>query len=265
MSFVAVISPSLDQFTRKKGGAGWADGIRLLDELGFFDRPEPRLAHIRWMRQPLRLYVEENHFRIDEILRRIKNPGGKLEALLYVDEAKAVSEKDDQWFNGEGCYLISTCYFTACLFYHIKKVRDDFAYLRLGEGDDTELSDLMFSVSQAFLQDLGIFYATQPSIGNDMYLPNEDRLLSYREFSQMLQNPKSRVWFDRLINFYIAAGQGNNLESIKNAVKALQNLSMFLDKAVGGAKSIEKRQIAEGIIKEPRLRSPANNSLNPTR
>jgi len=29
---------------------GWGDGIHLLDEWGFFDRPEPRLAHIRWMR-----------------------------------------------------------------------------------------------------------------------------------------------------------------------------------------------------------------------
>jgi len=28
---------------------GWADGIRLLDEWGFFDRPEPRLDHMRWM------------------------------------------------------------------------------------------------------------------------------------------------------------------------------------------------------------------------
>jgi len=27
----------------------WADGIHLLDEWGFFDRPEPRLAYIRWM------------------------------------------------------------------------------------------------------------------------------------------------------------------------------------------------------------------------
>ncbi len=176
-----------------------------------------------------------------------------MEILLYVDEAKAVSGKDDQWFNGEGCYLISTCYFTACLFYHIKKVGDDFAYLRLGEGNDTELSDLMFSVSRAFLQDLGIFYATQPSIGNDMYLPNEERLLSYREFSQMLQNPQSRVWFDRLINFYITAGKGNNIERLENAVSALQNLSTFLDKAVGGAKSIEKRQVAEGIVKEQTL------------
>jgi methyltransferase (TIGR00027 family) len=29
----------------------WGDGIRLLDEWGFFDQPEPRLAHIRWAHQ----------------------------------------------------------------------------------------------------------------------------------------------------------------------------------------------------------------------
>jgi O-methyltransferase involved in polyketide biosynthesis len=28
----------------------WSDGIHLLDEWGYFDRPEPRLDHIRWMR-----------------------------------------------------------------------------------------------------------------------------------------------------------------------------------------------------------------------
>jgi len=28
----------------------WGDGIHLLDEWGYFDRPEPRLDHIRWMR-----------------------------------------------------------------------------------------------------------------------------------------------------------------------------------------------------------------------
>jgi hypothetical protein len=27
-----------------------AGGIHLLDEWGYFDRPEPRLDHIRWMR-----------------------------------------------------------------------------------------------------------------------------------------------------------------------------------------------------------------------
>jgi O-methyltransferase involved in polyketide biosynthesis len=28
----------------------WGAGIRLLDQWSFFDRPEPRLAHVRWMR-----------------------------------------------------------------------------------------------------------------------------------------------------------------------------------------------------------------------
>jgi O-methyltransferase involved in polyketide biosynthesis len=28
----------------------WGDGIRLLDDWGYFDQPEPRLAGIRWMR-----------------------------------------------------------------------------------------------------------------------------------------------------------------------------------------------------------------------
>jgi O-methyltransferase involved in polyketide biosynthesis len=45
---------------------GWGDGIHLLDEWGYFDRPEPRLDHIRWMRhipllaRVLRIY----HFRL---------------------------------------------------------------------------------------------------------------------------------------------------------------------------------------------------------
>ncbi len=46
----------------------WADGIRLLDEWGLFDRPEPRLNHIRWMRfieslaRTFRIY----HFQLGE-------------------------------------------------------------------------------------------------------------------------------------------------------------------------------------------------------
>ena len=29
---------------------GWGDGIRLLGDWGLFDQPEPRMAHLRWMR-----------------------------------------------------------------------------------------------------------------------------------------------------------------------------------------------------------------------
>jgi O-methyltransferase involved in polyketide biosynthesis len=47
---------------------GWGDGIRLLDEWGFLDQPEPRLTHIGWMRpieslaRTLRIY----HFQLGE-------------------------------------------------------------------------------------------------------------------------------------------------------------------------------------------------------
>ena len=45
---------------------GWADGIRLLDEWGFFDRPEPRLAHIRWLRpiESLARTIRIYHFQL---------------------------------------------------------------------------------------------------------------------------------------------------------------------------------------------------------
>ncbi len=46
----------------------WGDGIRLIDEWGFFDQPEPRLAYIQWLRpiealaRTLRIY----HFQLGE-------------------------------------------------------------------------------------------------------------------------------------------------------------------------------------------------------
>jgi O-methyltransferase involved in polyketide biosynthesis len=47
---------------------GWGDGIHLLDEWGYFDRPEPRLDHIRWMRHiPLLARVMRvYHYRLGE-------------------------------------------------------------------------------------------------------------------------------------------------------------------------------------------------------
>jgi O-methyltransferase involved in polyketide biosynthesis len=46
----------------------WGDGIRLLDEWGYFDRPEPRLEAIRWMRHiPLLARVMRvYHYRLGE-------------------------------------------------------------------------------------------------------------------------------------------------------------------------------------------------------
>ncbi len=45
---------------------GWSDGIHLLDEWGFFDRPEPRLDSIRWLRpiESLARTIRIYHFRL---------------------------------------------------------------------------------------------------------------------------------------------------------------------------------------------------------
>jgi hypothetical protein len=197
---------------------------------------------------PLRLFLEENHFRLNEILNRVETGGGKCD-ILVVAEIDAISKQKAEWFNGEGCYLISSCYFTAGLFYQIQKVREEFAYLRLGQQEDTLLLNLMFGVSHAFLQNLGIFYATQPSIGIDMYLSEQARMRSYREFSQLLQDPEKRVWFDRLINFYVETGKGQNLGRVREALNAIEKLSQFLDQAVKGGASIQRRYQAEGLDK----------------
>jgi O-methyltransferase involved in polyketide biosynthesis len=45
---------------------GWGDGIRLLDEWGFFDDPTPRLDRIRWLRstEALARTIRIYHFQL---------------------------------------------------------------------------------------------------------------------------------------------------------------------------------------------------------
>ncbi|NEQ47212.1 MAG: hypothetical protein F6K00_28195 [Leptolyngbya sp. SIOISBB] len=196
---------------------------------------------------PLRLSLVENYFRLSEILARVSESDRKHEALLYVDNAEEVSEKSSKWFNNHGCYLISSCYITARLFYYLDKVRIDLTYLKLSQKDDTELISQVTILSRFFRQGYGIYYLLQPSIGNDIYLASEQRLMTYREFCQLLQNPEARVWFDRLLNFYIEMGKGEQLKRSEDILSAIQNMSLFLDKLAGGGNSIQERLEIEGI------------------
>jgi O-methyltransferase involved in polyketide biosynthesis len=53
-------------FWRGQEIEGWGAGIRLLDEWGFFDRPEPRLDSYRWLRPIEALFrtIRTYHFRL---------------------------------------------------------------------------------------------------------------------------------------------------------------------------------------------------------
>ena len=55
-------------FWRGQELEGWGDGIRLLDEWGFFDQPEPRMDSFRWMAPIFRLFKPMRifHFQLGE-------------------------------------------------------------------------------------------------------------------------------------------------------------------------------------------------------
>lgn len=69
---------------------------------------------------PLRLYLTEDYFRLNEILRKVESEG-KSDALTCVNDAKEISSKDGDWFNGQGCYLISSSYILLACFITLKE------------------------------------------------------------------------------------------------------------------------------------------------
>lgn len=182
---------------------------------------------------PLRLYLTENHWRLGRIRESLAQ--GEEHRLLTVRDPKELSNKSADWFNGQGCYLVSSAYLTACLFAHLTKLRDDFPYLRLSEADDTELLGHLLQVNIAFSGPGGVYYATQPSIGEQLLNRAENRLRSYREFCELLQDPSSRVWMDRLVAFYLAAGRGEPeaRARLDRIIRSIANLIAFLDKGRG--------------------------------
>ncbi|MEV5239591.1 hypothetical protein AB0K89_10840 [Streptomyces cinnamoneus] len=195
---------------------------------------------------PLRLHLVENHYRLSSTLERTGSTSGTAEEILVINDPAELSEKDAAWFNGRGCALVSSVYLTACLFAQLKKVREDFPYLRLSAADDTQLAALLLRVQRGFLIDHGVYYVTQPSIGESMWVRDEQRLLTYREFCERLQDPSWRVWSDRLIRFHIESAHRDKRERTQFLLTALAQLTEFLDRCVGGGHSIESRQQAEG-------------------
>jgi hypothetical protein len=183
---------------------------------------------------PLRLFAEETHYRLEDMFRFDAN-----RASLALPSPAEISRKPSEWFNADGCYLASTCYLTACLFAGIKRVREGIPYLRLKGADDTELLSRMLIVSHEFLDDEGIFYLIQHSIGEQMWDGTTHRLITYRAFCEALQDPVRRVWFDRLLQFYIDVGRGGRLEQLRRAQGALEALSQPLD---GGAAIAARKQ-----------------------
>lgn len=209
-------------------------------------REEKKKIQLEYL-NPLRLFLVESHFRLAEIKHRVsESENNKCEILLFEENANQIKNKDEIWFNGEGCYLISSCYLVACLFSCLNRARESVPFLELSKSDDTKLLALSTKVSLGFLRNLGIFYVSQFSIGHDLYNRDENILLTYREFCTLLRSENS-IWFTRLLEYFIQTGQGQNLDRINEALEAMAELSSFLDGAVGGGESLGQRYRSEGV------------------
>ena len=192
---------------------------------------------------PLRLSVVENYFRLQEIAETVKREG-RCAPLTYVQEPATVRQQEDEWFNGYGAYLVSSCYLAACLFANLGRIRRELPFLRFTEADDTELLGRLRSVSLGYVRHLGVFYVTQDSLG--AAIERDGKLLSYRYFCQLLQDDVEGPWFDRLLMYYIQTGEGKHADRVHELALALNELMTFIESAIGGTSSLRAVLDAEG-------------------
>lgn len=180
---------------------------------------------------PLRLTVVENYSRLLEILRTVANER-RCAPLTFIRNPSQLRRRSTSWYNNEGAYLSSSCYLAACLFATMSRIRRDIPFLRLAAGDDTELLVRMRRVSLGYLRELGVFYATQDTIGR--LVDPEGSLMTYGEFTDLIRSRRSGVWTDWLVRYYLETGRAEKMIRIGETLTAMESLMQFLDDAIGG-------------------------------
>lgn len=193
---------------------------------------------------PLRFALERAYFRISKILKVVEEQDDEFRTKMsFISDSSEITGKDEFWFTFDesGYYLISSCYMTACLFFQISKMRNEIPYLNLGKKDDAKIITLMYEITHHFLAHQGIYHVLQDSIGIDMYLSDEKRLMSYREFCQLLKKPEERTWFDKLIKFYIEVGYGERTEQVRELVEAISQLLSFIEESLNTVTPAKER------------------------
>jgi hypothetical protein len=205
---------------------------------------------------PLRQQLAEAAFRNREVLLRVRPHD--VVSLRQVDDLDQLATKPLDWFAGAGCYLLSTTYFTACLFAEFVRLRDAYPFLRLRErGRDAELTGLVLRVRLAFAGDGGVYYAAQAAIGADLLQP-DGAPASYQAFVGALRNRERCVWYGQLIMLYRRLADGDGLARLERVVAAMQALS-----ACSTTRSEPPPRSATGSA--PRHRSAARAGRHPER
>ncbi len=189
---------------------------------------------------PIRFMLSENYYRIYEMAEEEE----KRQKLLVVESPVEVPDKDMDWFAGEGCYLISSCYLTACLFAYMENIRNGIPFFKLSYHNDTKLMELINRLVVDFSKDLKIFYVIQKNIGKEVYIKDEERVMTYKEFCTLLKDKENFIWYQSLIDFYLNIGNDRQRQQI--LLGHIKELAELFDKAVSGGDSVRQKMLAEG-------------------
>lgn len=135
---------------------------------------------------------------------------------------------------------MSTCYYAACLLAFLERIRNKMPFLKLENENDTKMAELIGHIVNDFGRNLNIYYPIQMNIGREMYRENEQNILTYREFCEMLKKEENLVWYYSLVNFFLRMVKSES-ENGKRLLKDIQALSDFLDKIVSGGNSIKQK------------------------
>ena len=105
---------------------------------------------------PIRFMLAENYYRMNEILERVienrqkedeenihTDKEGKNQNIFSINDASEVRYKNEEWFVNEGCYLMSSCYLTACLFAYMENLRNGIPFFKTSQKQDTRLISLV--------------------------------------------------------------------------------------------------------------------------
>lgn len=196
---------------------------------------------------PVRFILAENYFRINKIVNETKKDGNNY-AILVVDDKVEHFNKTTEWFVGEGCYLMTSCYLLSCLFAYMEKIRNDIPFLKLTKHKDTELIRLINKLTAGFSKNLNIYYGIQMNIGKEFYIQEEQRILTYREFSELLKNEDNLIWYRPLINYFLRMAKGEYHET-EYILMDIKELTKYIDDIVLGGDSIAQKIRAEEEVR----------------
>lgn len=198
---------------------------------------------------PIRFILAENYFRIKKIVDETKNNKNRNDAILMVADKVENLNVNAEWFVRDGCYLMSSCYLLSCLFAYMENIRKDIPFFKLADHKDTEIMKIINKLVAGFSKNLNIYYVIQMNIGKEVYIKEEQRILTYKEFCELIKGEENLIWYESLIKYFIRIASGDYHET-EYILMDIKELIKCLDDIVSGGDSIEQKMQAEQEVRE---------------